>query len=378
MHRANCWRCGQISVLQRPRNLSIVSIFPASVPKPEGGALWAQTIRRLPACWRGYATDGDVGTLPAAQRRGPRHANSDWNESLEHDNDQHNDGGKHVPGSSLHSTQPNLSRAGGEWAGTKRAYRRSGSEKVAVDARPLTVQTLGQPAQAIVMRGLLPRPAYKGKDSTPVSVPPQMPLRPFGEDLARKRGVASLNEARSNLDELCPQFAASLPHREFKALADTLLDGFTVPQLQYYADTRFGSSASNSPAETPSVMDLKDVHWEESLTDSSSLALKSSPMSSQSRYSWVLKQSSWTPLQGYDFPISTPREKLVRIIMQDCWKLRVQELLDGRGRLVVQAGERILKLLLSTFISLHIDWMRTVKSWLRSDLYICVLSLCST
>jgi hypothetical protein len=154
-----------------------------------------------------------------------------------------------------------------------------------------------------------------------------------------KQSVASLDEARANIEELRPKDTMSIPYREFKTIADVLMEGFTMAQLQNYAASATCQDLGSQPQ--TSVDRRQTVN---AMLSSSPVQRSSEP--SQEDRLWLRHRTSWTPLKGYHFSLGTPKEKVVQIIMQDRWDLQVQELLDGVGKMVVQTGERVLKLLL--------------------------------
>jgi hypothetical protein len=131
----------------------------------------------------------------------------------------------------------------------------------------------------------------------------------------------------------------SIPYREFKTIADVLMEGFTMAQLQNYAASATCQDLGSQPQ--TSVDRRQTVN---AMLSSSPVQRSSEP--SQEDRLWLRHRTSWTPLKGYHFSLGTPKEKVVQIIMQDRWDLQVQELLDGVGKMVVQTGERVLKLLL--------------------------------
>ena len=232
------------------------------------------------------------------------------------------------------------------------AYRRAGSEVVFMDARPLSVTTLGRPMQAIVMQGVphrarapLPRVSARDSDETAEQAGPD------------KRGAAGYGEASRNIDELRPQ-VTSLPFREFRDLVDNLVEGFTAAQLQTYVKSAVLSSPSSAlskvlldqveaTAERDALYSTRDQATV-SPAPSSSMATSSAPSTNiYQRYQWIVKEETWLPSKEYEYPVTTQKERLVQLLVQDCWHLRVQELLDGRGTLELQIAPRIFTVLLS-------------------------------
>lgn len=209
--------------------------------------------------------------------------------------------------------------------GLRAAYHSRGQRLLAQE-EILPIDILGQAAHAIVMRE---GGVWQTRKPVPEEVVEQVSNRldDVFDALDRERRDLTAEEVQKNIDELRPAQDAVLTRGEFDLLKETLVRGFTTPQLNAYVRDK----ASEGQAHTASE---------------------------EARFPWILCQSPWKPevglvdeiadhrLQGYVTKSATPKEKLVVSLMRQRWGISIQELLEGHGVLEVQVQEVEFNLLL--------------------------------
>ncbi|KAK4175687.1 rmp1 protein, partial [Triangularia setosa] len=211
---------------------------------------------------------------------------------------------------------------------------KSKGQRVEAARENLGLDMLGKPAAAIVLR----KKPFRPFETLPME---DVELGQTSAVLQRllNGGDNSLTSEQIllNIHELQPVEERVLGEAEFVALRDTLIQGFTVAQLNAYIETW------NSVRQFKDPEDFK----------------KTSPP-------WVLEIRPWFPvvenpppgldpkLVGYIAPGASPKEKLVMRLMRMCWGLSCRSVHEEQGYLDVKlrkaefdlltlAGQRWLK-----------------------------------
>ncbi|KAK3941918.1 hypothetical protein QBC46DRAFT_381263 [Diplogelasinospora grovesii] len=213
--------------------------------------------------------------------------------------------------------------------GPKRVYQSRG-QRLLVKEEGLSVGILGKPAHAIVLRD---GGAWKRKQIASQAESEGPPERTEGVDLIQaleKEGSdPDLEEVLLNIHELQPSETRLLSEKDFRALKETLTQGFTKGQLDVYI-AQFQSAARKSAQEA---------------------CLSTDP-------AWVLERRPWIPvvdeshngvdpiLRGYVSKSMPPKERLVVRLMRECWDLSSQDVINHQGYLDVKLREIEFKLLL--------------------------------
>lgn len=257
-----------------------------------------------------------------------------WSEGLVEDQ---SDGGfespENPPAWSEHPpARRDRSRRSGEHAANKSMYWpfpqfkdskdskswKSKGQLVEAERENLGLDMLGKPATAIVLRKKPLRRLEK--------------LTTGGEDLELGQtsamlqnllegGAGSLTseEILLNIHELRPADERVLSEEEFVTLKDTLMQGFTVPQLNAYVETWNSARQFKDPGDANTTV----PPW----------ILEIRP--------WVAAAENTTPdldgkLWGYVSQGAPPKEKLVVRLMRMCWDLSCSSVLEGQGYLDVK------------------------------------------
>ncbi|KAK7740688.1 hypothetical protein SLS53_005156 [Cytospora paraplurivora] len=262
----------------------------------------------------------------------------------------------------------------------KKKYRR-GNMKLEADASKLAIDTLGKPAEVLVLRD---RGEWKRKALPIVKISEEAAQNSLGieEFLLEEEGQSSDSYLRF-LHDLKPQ-QKILPAREFKSLYDELLAGFTSLQLEKYVewhregqpleeiedhdldeeyviseddvvaedtilaedvtiteDITEDATVSEDPAEAEDEVFDEDVVAAEDQTSPSSLFDKAI------KYPWMVSEAHWSPevagaiketdypLRGYVLKSMRPKQRLAIQLMRECWGVSAQELQDGNGSMDV-------------------------------------------
>ncbi|PSR80872.1 mitochondrial inner-membrane-bound regulator-domain-containing protein [Coniella lustricola] len=186
----------------------------------------------------------------------------------------------------------------------------------------LDVDTLGQPAEIIVLRE---REGFAWKDykADDVEVAPSLRVE---EHIGQEEGL-DMDIILENIDGVRPVHRI-LPTSDFRQVFDTLMNGFKVAQLASYVD-RFHSRVAEgeeSPLLGPS-------------------AEASNPRA------WIVERSEWIPevkgavrdveshLRGYILKSMPPKQRLTIQLMRECWGLVAQELMDREGYVEVKVRD---------------------------------------
>ena len=207
-------------------------------------------------------------------------------------------------------------------------YYRKGDTKLVEAISQLSVETLGKDAPVIVLKedGEWSRKTLR-QDTRPTD-----PILRIEDNADQEEGL-SLDVILENIDGLRPAHRI-LPAREFKAVFDILMKGFTAYQLETYVER--DRKLLEEGNERPFLGVIPDE-----------------PTSRP----WIVSQGRWTPevtgavedvdhpLKGYILRTMPPKQRLVMQLMRECWDTSVQELLGGHGVLDIQVRDKEFKLL---------------------------------
>lgn len=172
-----------------------------------------------------------------------------------------------------------------------------------LDHHQLNVGALGKPLEALIIKN--PNQMKTPKASMPVievEAPPEE-VNVEWEDLVPKDEVATSEnseEVRQNIDELRPRDTRVLLTGHFDKLLGQLVDGFTRGQLVDY-HKHFQREETSSGAEDTSM------------------------------YSWIKKQTSWTPSVPIDVHALKPKQMLALAIMRETWGVETHDRAEGIG-----------------------------------------------
>ncbi|KAK0669563.1 rmp1 protein [Cercophora samala] len=196
---------------------------------------------------------------------------------------------------------------------------KSKGQHVEAERENLGLDMLGKPAAAIVLRKKplkrLKRSTMEGEDLEPGQT--SAVLRRLLEG-----GTDSLTTEQIllNIHELQPVDDRVLSEEEFSTLKDTLMRGFTVPQLSAYIETWNSARQFKDPAEKTTT---------------------ATP-------AWILETRPWVPaienppldmdgkLLGYIAQGAPRKEKLVMQLMRLCWDLSCSNVQEEQGHLDVK------------------------------------------
>jgi hypothetical protein len=211
----------------------------------------------------------------------------------------------------------------------------SGNRVLNEDFANLGSEMLGKPAYAIVMRdgGNVRRQSPLGSKANKTESQGNV-AQSIESLLDSQREPPTLQEVRSNIQDLQPQTDKVLSKKDFRKLQQLLTEGFLSSHLQDYMEWR-----------------KADAHHEsqEIVTDAPS----------HPEFPWIREMSPWVPLQvqsnavdgtdvalqGYISDTTSPKEKLAIRLMRECWGLSIAEL-------ETQLGETLIKLRNYDFILL--------------------------
>ncbi|KAI0431775.1 hypothetical protein F5Y09DRAFT_303765 [Xylaria sp. FL1042] len=199
----------------------------------------------------------------------------------------------------------------------------------------LGLNMLGKPAHAIVMRdgGKITRRGIPLMDETPSNLDGSIEAL-----LDRQQALPTLDEVRSNIQDLQPQADRVLSEKDFSKLRNLLAKGFLSTQLQDYLE-RHKSDASQP--ELPWVLEMRP--W---------VSLHSQPDAAE---------GADLKLQGYLSDTGTPKERLATRLMRECWGLSIAEQ-------ETQLGETWIKLRDHEFVLLMRGTQRFMKN--LGDVYL--------
>lgn len=167
------------------------------------------------------------------------------------------------------------------------------------------------------------------------------------EEFLDEQDVLSLDDVVKNIHGLKPE-RQIVSAREFKSLFSTLLNGFTILQLEKYVVWHREQSILER---------IKDEVFGENETPSEEATIPEDVLPKRQEYAWMTEQAHWTPyvdgaveevqypLAGYIMKNMPPKQRLVVQLMRECWDISIQELLDGNGRVDIRVRDLEFKLL---------------------------------
>ncbi|KAI0972026.1 hypothetical protein F4678DRAFT_430954 [Xylaria arbuscula] len=185
---------------------------------------------------------------------------------------------------------------------------------------------LGKPAYAIVMRdggnirkrdrASIPHEQAESDNNLAASI----------EALLESQGNAStLDDVRSNIDELRPKTDKVLSEKDFRKLQRLLTGGFLTAQLQDYVKWHELDAAARSQETTADGSSHPEFPWIQSLRPW--VPLQTQPNSAEGTASL---------LHGYVSDTTTTKEKLGIRLMCECWGLSIAELQTQLGETWLQ------------------------------------------
>ncbi|KAL2259903.1 hypothetical protein VTK26DRAFT_6258 [Humicola hyalothermophila] len=225
------------------------------------------------------------------------------------------DGEIAAPTRSYHIIRPRLTTQ------QSRLYKSKGGKLLTPKDEGLSIDILGQPGSAIVLReqDVMKQP-FERPELEPQEAPEaQVDLSSFFQE---KGTDATSDDILMNIHELKPQETRLLTEKEFTALKDKLLDGFTALQLESY---------------------IKEYQETLQVAEELETAQETPP--------WVLELRPWVPavekpvnginpkLEGYITSGMSAKPKLAIRLMRECWDLSCQGVLDRDGHLILRVRD---------------------------------------
>lgn len=213
------------------------------------------------------------------------------------------------------------------------------------DASKLGVDSFGKAAEVIVLRD----GRQWERKAPPVQASPEE-ATDSGlkiEEFLDGQDVLSLDDVVKNIHGLKPE-RQMVSAREFKSLFSTLLDGFTILQLEKYVVWH---------RELSILERIKDDVFGEKETPTEEPTIAEDVLPKRREYAWMTEQAHWTPhvdgavpeaqypLAGYITKKMSPKQRLVIQLMRECWDISIRELLDGNGYVDIQVRDLEFKLL---------------------------------
>ncbi|KAG6367186.1 hypothetical protein INS49_001371 [Diaporthe citri] len=237
-----------------------------------------------------------------------------------------------------------IGQAMGITRGRKKEHRR-GDMVLVEDASKLGVLSFGKAAEVIVLRDgrQWARRAAPVEASSEENTDSGLKIEEFLDE----QDVLSLDDVVKNIHGLKPE-RQIMSAREFKSLFSTLMDGFTILQLEKYVVWHREQSILER---------IKDEVFDENETPSEEPTIPEDVLPKRREYGWLTEQAHWTPyvdgaveeaqypLAGYIMKKMPPKQRLVVQLMRECWDISMQELLDGNGRVDIRVRDLEFKLL---------------------------------
>lgn len=237
-----------------------------------------------------------------------------------------------------------VGQAVGITRGRKKEHRR-GAMVLVEDASKLGVDSLGKAAEVIVLRD--GRQWVRRAPSVEASSEKAADSGLKVEEFLDEQDVLSLGDVVKNIHGLKPE-RQIVSAREFKSLFNTLLNGFTILQLEEYVVWHREQSI---------LEEIKDEVFGEDETPSEEPTITEDVLPKRGEYAWMTEQAHWTPyvdgaveeaqypLAGYIMKSMPPKQRLVVQLMRECWDISIQELLDSNGRVDIRVRDLEFKLL---------------------------------
>lgn len=240
--------------------------------------------------------------------------------------------------------------------GRKREHRRGGMVLVE-DASKLGVDSFGKAAEVIVLRD---GRQWERKAPTVQASPEEATDSGLKiEEFLDGQDVLSLDDVVKNIHGLKPE-RQMVSAREFKSLFSTLLDGFTILQLEKYVVWH---------RELSILERIKDEVFSEKETPTEEPTIAEDVLPKRREYAWMTEQAHWTPhvdgavpeaqypLAGYITKKMSPKQRLVIQLMRECWDISIRELLDGNGYVDIRVRDLEFKLLTREYSTVNTSLM---------------------
>ncbi|KAI1434132.1 mitochondrial inner-membrane-bound regulator-domain-containing protein [Xylaria sp. CBS 124048] len=214
----------------------------------------------------------------------------------------------------------------------------SGPRLLTETSMSLDMDMLNAPARIIVMRdgGIVKK--EKVPDAPPLETDAES-AESLNADikaiLERKRQRATVDEARSNIEEVRPKVGKILPEKEFRGLLNQLTEGFLRHQLLDYIKWYQSDPDREPEATADSNLSIPEYPWIRDIVPWTPLPTQSSPLG-----------EATSTLQAYVSDNMPPKEKLAMIVMRDCWGLSIAELETQLGETHIQLHDHDFILLL--------------------------------
>jgi len=196
-----------------------------------------------------------------------------------------------------------------------------------VDSATLGTSMLGKPARAIVLRDT---GVYKRKDRAEKYEPEAAQETVDLEAMLEKQEIdPTAEDVIANIESLKPVDERQLSERDFRKLQDTLIAGFTAPQLQAYLQWHVSKPLPKSSSERMASR----LAWIKSMTPWTPLGAGSDSLLPED-----------APLHGYMPATASPKERTAIRILHEVWGLTINELamVLGEVRVKVRAAEFVL------------------------------------
>lgn len=235
--------------------------------------------------------------------------------------------------------------------GRPKEHRR-GDMVLVEDASKLDVDSLGKAAEVIVLRD----GRQWGRRAFPVEASSEAIDSGLKiEDFLDEQEVLSLDDVVNNIHGLKPE-RQIIPAREFKSLFNTLLDGFTILQLEKYVVWHREKSILER---------IKDDVFGKDQTPKEEPTTTEEALLKGRQYTWMTEQAHWLPyvdgaveeaqypLAGYITRNMSPKQRLVVQLMRECWDVSIQELLNGNGRVDIRVRDLEFKLLTREYSTVY-------------------------
>jgi hypothetical protein len=246
-----------------------------------------------------------------------------------------------------------LVRKTGRATRARKKEHRRGDMLLVEDASKLGVDSLGKAAEVIVLRD---RRRWERRNRLVDSNSEEATGEGLMfEDFLDEQDALSLDEVVKNIHGLQPG-RQILSAREYKSLFNTLLNGFTILQLEKYV---------MSHREQPILETIKDEIFSEAETSSEAPVIPADELTKRRKYAWMIEEAHWTPyvegaveeaqypLAGYITKLMPPKQRLVVQLMRECWGVSIRELMEGNGRIDIRVRDLEFKLLTREYNTLE-------------------------
>lgn len=200
-----------------------------------------------------------------------------------------------------------------------------------VNRQSLGVDALGKPVEAFIIKN--PNKLRFTRKENPDHPEGVAASDATGEPLTWQSVMPQMTdeselseEVWQNIEEIRPNDTTIVRRKDFDKLIDYLVDGFTQEQLVTY---------------------FSRGNWDKILENTNG------PL-----YTWLVKQSTWSPAQSNDWASLKPKQRQAVAILSGKWKLEILEQIEGLGRSIVWLQPDTFNLIASKD--------NYVQSWLNS------------